>query len=191
MVRDLIVCILTFNLDEVLRPSNYLPKVCHKITDQSMIEIAIENAHKLSPSKIVLYVTKRNLECINKTIKHNSYSRMISYCVLDNEFEIYKGIGRRLSFYKCLRNKNVLVIPGNSPLLKPITLIKMVSEGKDVKIHDCLFYLRKASQNKLDDTSHIEKIEIKVDENELLRVQTKEDYEKAVKIVKSLEKIKD
>lgn len=189
MVRDLIVCILTFNLDEVLRPSNYLPKVCHKITDRSMIEMAIENAYKLSPSRIVLYVTKSNLECINKTIKHNSYSRMIGYCVLDNDFEIRKGLGRQLSFYRCLKNKNVLVIPGNSPLLKSTTLIKMVSEGKDVKIHDCLFYLRKASQNKLDNVSQLVEIErIKVEEDELLRVQTKEDYEKAVKIVKSLEK---
>ena len=114
MQKDLSILILTFDLDQEIKPAKFLPKVCHKVGEKTMIEIAIETSLKLNPTKLVVYVSKNNIECINKTLKHNNYSKLVNYCILDNEL----NGKRKLSIgQQCFENKNVLLIPGNSPLL--------------------------------------------------------------------------
>ena len=73
-MKDLYVLILTFSLDQDVKPPKFLPKVCHKIQEKTMIEIVIENALKLNPKNIIIYVNKNNIECINKTLKHADYA---------------------------------------------------------------------------------------------------------------------
>ena len=46
-MKDLVIIILTFNLDEKVLPARYLPKVCHKLEDKTIIELCIENCLKL------------------------------------------------------------------------------------------------------------------------------------------------
>jgi len=183
---DLTILILTFDLTQEIRPARYLPKVCHKIFDKTMIEIAIETCLRLNPTKIILYVSKNNIECINKTLKHTDYSKILSYCILDNEL----NGKRRLSIGEiCFHNKNVLVIPGNSPLLTTKTLFRMISENRDIKIHNSLFYLRKENFNKLD---YIDEMPVTKDflipEVEIKRVELKGDLDYVIQITEERNK---
>lgn len=172
---DLTILILTFDLTQEIRPARFLPKVCHKIFDKTMIEIAIETCLRLNPTKIILYVSKNNIECINKTLKHMDYSKMLSYCILDNEL----NGKRRLSIgAHCFHNKNILVIPGNSPLLTTKTLFRMISENRDIKIYDSLFYLRKENFHKLDKINEMPVTEdFIISDVELKRVEMKSDLD--------------
>ena len=47
---DLTILVLTFDLTQEIRPARYLPKVCHKVFQKTMIEIVIENCLHLNPS---------------------------------------------------------------------------------------------------------------------------------------------
>lgn len=183
MKTDLVVIILTFNLTEEVRPAKFLPKVCHKIEDKTMIEIAVENSLKLNPSKIILYVSKNNIQCINKTLKHQDYSKSIFFCIFDNEL----NGPRKLSIGKrCFENKNILFIPGNSPLLSTKTMFRMISENKNIKIEDNLFYLKKDSLNLLDKIT--EKSDFLISNLELKQVETKADLDEVIKIFEDKKK---
>jgi bifunctional N-acetylglucosamine-1-phosphate-uridyltransferase/glucosamine-1-phosphate-acetyltransferase GlmU-like protein len=185
MKTDLVVIILTFNLTEEVRPAKFLPKVCHKIEDKTMIEIAVENSLKLNPSKIILYVSKNNIQCINKTLKHQNYSKSIFFCIFDNEL----NGPRKLSIGKCcFENKNVLFIPGNSPLLSTKTMFRMVSENKNIKVENNLFYLKKDSLNLLDKITEMEKSDFLISNLELKKVETKPDLDEIVKIFEDRKK---
>ena len=179
MKKDLVVIILTFNLTEEVRPARFLPKVCHKIEDKTMIEIAVENCLKLNPAKIILYVSKNNIQCINKTLKHQDYSKTISFCIFDNEL----NGPRKLSIGKtCFEDKNVLFIPGNTPLLSTKTMFRMISENKNIKIADNLFYLKKESLNLLDSITDVPKSDFLISNVELKNVETKGDLDEVTKV---------
>jgi bifunctional N-acetylglucosamine-1-phosphate-uridyltransferase/glucosamine-1-phosphate-acetyltransferase GlmU-like protein len=167
----LTVIIMTFMLHQEVKPAKFLPKVCHKVNGKSMIEIAIETSLKLNPTNIILYVSKNNIECINKILKHNDYFKLISFCILDNEKE-----KRRMSASKCFANKNVLVIPGNCPLLTYKSLYKLVSENQTVKIKNNLFYLRMENLSQIDSIDKLPETHI-IPENELKQVETKADLD--------------
>lgn len=182
MKNDLVVIILTFNLTEEIRPAKFLPKVCHKIDNKTMIEIVVENSLKLNPGKIMLYVSKNNIQCINKTLKHQDYSKLISFCIFDNELN---GV-RKLSIGKCcFKDKNILVIPGNAPLLSTKTMFRMISENQNVKIQDNLFYLKKDSLELLDLLGEIQKSEFLISNLELKQVETKGDLDEITKVFES------
>ena len=182
---DLAVLILTFDVDQEIRPARFLPKVCHKVLDKTMIEIAIETCLRLNPNKIIVYVSKNNIECINKTLKHNDYSKLITYCILDNTLEERKlSIGE-----KCFKGKNILVIPGNSPLLSTKTLYRMISEPRDIKIHNSLFYLKKGNYPLLDAISEVGTTkDFLISETELQRVEKKSDLDSVIKHVEERNK---
>ena len=102
---DLLVIILTLGLKEEVQPAKNLPKVCHKIKnkDKTMIEMVIENCLKLDPDKILIYVSKNNIQCINKIIKKREYSKLVSFYVYDVPLE-----QRTLSIgQKYFKDKNV------------------------------------------------------------------------------------
>lgn len=183
---DLTILILTFDLTQEIRPARYLPKVCHKIFDKTMIEIAINTCLRLNPTKIILYVSKNNIECINKTLKHMDYSKLISYCILDNDL----NGKRRLSIGEhCFNGKNILTVPGNSPLLTTKTLFRMISENRDIKLHDSLFYLKKENSDKLDKINEMPVTkDFLIPENETKRVEFKSDLDFVVQIIEERNK---
>ena len=184
-MKDLIVIILTFNLDEEVKPARYLPKVCHKIEDKTMIEISIENCLRLNPIKIILYVSKNNIQCINKVLKHANYSKVISFCIFDNELN---GVRKLSVGQKCFSNKNILIIPGNAPLLSTKTLFRMISDNKNVKIKNNLFYLKNESLKLLDSITDIKPSDFMVPEMELKQVETKDDLNEVEQEVKQKKK---
>lgn len=173
-MKDLIILILTLGLEEEVKPARFLPKVCHKINDKTIIENVIENCLRLNPNKIILYVSKNNIQCINKVLKYTNYSKMVSFCIFDNELNGQ----RRLSIgQRCFSDKNILVVPGNMPLLSTKTLFRMISENRNVKISDDLFYLKKESMNMLDQVHEITNESFSIPNIELKRVNTKGDLE--------------
>ncbi|GAG81359.1 unnamed protein product, partial [marine sediment metagenome] len=158
----------------------YIPKVCHKIEDKTMIEIAVENCLKINPNKIILYVSKNNIQCINKVLKHSDYSKLISFCIFDNEL----NKERKLSIGKeCFKDKNILVIPGNSPLLSTKTLYRMVSNNETIKIKNNLFYLKKEFIDNLDEISKIPRTNFLISEIELKQVETKGDLNDVLQFI--------
>ncbi len=178
-MNNLIVLIMTFKLNKEIISSRYLPKVCHRIGDKTMIEIAIENALKLNPKMIILYVSKNNIVCLNKLLKHTNYSKMISFCILDNE----KNGPQRLSLAcKCYKDKNVLIMPGNAPLLSWKTLYRIVSNNVDIKILDNLFYLKKENLNIIDIMPNLPNVNFNIPEKELMLVETRAELEEAEKL---------
>jgi len=175
-MKDLVIIILTFNIDEIVKPARFLPKVCHKIEDKTMIEMTVENCLKLNPIKIILYVSKNNIQCINKVLKHANYSKVISFCIFDNELN---GKRRMSIGQKCFSNKNVLVIPGNAPHLSSKTLFRMTSNNTNVKIRNNLFYLKNDSLHLLNDIENVPNTDFHILEKELKQVETKGDLDEA------------
>lgn len=144
---DLCVIVLTTNIDKESKPPKVMPKVCFKIEEKSMIEICLENVFRLNPSKIILMISKHEILYINKIIKNAPYSKLVSYCVFDNG-EVYE---QKISLAKkCYTGKNVLVIPGNSPMLTTKSMNKILSENRNLKVNNSLFYLKKDSLNNID-----------------------------------------
>lgn len=178
-MNNLTVLIMTFKLNQEVKSSKYLPKVCHKIGDKTMIEIAIETALKLNPKLIILYVSKNNIQCINKVLKHTYYAKNLSYCILDNQLN---GVQKLSLAHNCYEGGNILVIPGNAPLLNSRTLYRIVSENKDVKILDNLFYLKKENLNIIDIMPNLPNVNLNIALDELKLVETKSDLEDIEKI---------
>ena len=109
----------------------YMPRVCAKIGDKCLIEMAVENALRLNPISIIIYVYKNNIEYINNVLKRKPYSKLLTYMFSENlKFE---------------QDHNLLVIPGNYPFLTVKTLLRMAGYNKNVKIDNNLFFLKSDS----------------------------------------------
>lgn len=182
-MKDLIIIILTFNLEEIVKPARYLPKVCHFINGKTMIEICLEKCLRLNPMKIILYVSKNNIQCINKVLKHSNYAKMLSFCIYDNELN---GPRRLTIGQRCFRNKNLLLLPGNCPLLSTKTLFRVISEGKNIKIQNNFFYLKKDSLNLLDKIDTLEVTDMQIVEMETKQVETRGDLEDVEKFLEEM-----
>jgi bifunctional N-acetylglucosamine-1-phosphate-uridyltransferase/glucosamine-1-phosphate-acetyltransferase GlmU-like protein len=178
-MENLTILIMTFKLNQEIKSSKYLPKVCHKIGDKTMIEIVLETALKINPKNIILYVSKNNVQCINKVLKHTYYAKYISYCILDNELN---GEQKLSLAHNCYESENVLVIPGNAPLLNSRTLYRIIAENKDIKILDNLFYLKKENLNIIDIMPNLPNVGFDIPKQELRLVETKSDLEDIQKL---------
>ena len=129
------ILILTFDLHKKKQTKShnnrYLPRVCAKIGDKSLIEMAVDNALRLNAANIIIYVYKNNIEYINNVLKRKPYSKLLTYMFSENlKFE---------------ENCNLLVIPGNYPLLTVKTLLRMIAYNKNLKIDNNLFFLKSDS----------------------------------------------
>ena len=129
------ILILTFDLHKKKQTKSqnnrYLPRVCAKIGDKSLIEMAVDNALRLNAANIIIYVYKNNIEYINNVLKRKPYSKLLTYMFSEN--------------LKFDENSNLLVIPGNYPLLTVKTLLRMIAYNKNLKIDNNLFFLKSDS----------------------------------------------
>lgn len=172
---NLCVVVLTSNLDEVDKVPKYIPKVCYQVGEKSMLEICLDNVIRLNPEKIILMVSKSHIMFINKVVKHLSYSKKISYCVYEEE-------KRRISSAeKCYQGRDVLVIPGNAPLLSTKSMHLILSEKKNVKINNAIFYIRKDDLNIMDTISEYQKDNL-LTELETTQVETTGQYKEVLEI---------
>ncbi len=100
------------------RMNSSIPKVLHKIQDNSMLQHVIDSAQKFGPAKIVVVAGKNYAE-IKKSIK----AKNISFAIQSEP----KGTGDALSKARnFLRrfNGNILVLNGDVPLITHETLRK-------------------------------------------------------------------
>ena len=173
--RDLAVVILT--TDDRHYDGQYLPTVCHKISDKTMLEIAITLALKLDPKIIILICNKYNILTINKLLRDKHYSEILSIHIDNND------LGPIVS-KKCYKNKDVLVMPGNSPLLSEKTLFKMIDTSFPLSmITDKLFFIKKEYIKYMEDLELIDFIDtVKTTTNELKEIKTKGDLDIVRKI---------
>ena len=183
--EKLTVILFTFNLDAEILPSKYIPKVCRKINDKSMIYLAVELANKLSPHTIFIHCNKYNISSINKELKSFKNQKNISFV-----FDIF-FLKDNFSF------SSVLAFPAYSPLISLKTLkymcsFKNVVSGEQQNIKDyckCknnLFYISSSfipspisSKDSL--LSSVKKLKDNVFllEDEMLEVNSQEEYDKA------------
>jgi len=171
---NLCVVVLTSGLKD--SPRN-LPKVCYKIGDKSMLEIVLENVIQLNPNIIILMVERNNITPINKLIKHANYSKLISYCIFDSNKESKISMAE-----KCYYGRNVLVVPGNGPSLSTKSMYKMISDSRNVKINDKLFYLKKDDVDKIDKIAEYSSEDEKMfPPTETLQIETREQLEKTIR----------
>ena len=186
---NLCVIVLTSNVYDEDRPPRHMPKVCYHISGKSMLERCLENVLRLNPKRIILMVSKNHILYINKLLKHVSYSKKVSYCVYGKERKIS-------SAQNCYSGMDLLVVPGNSPLLSIQTMIKLVFNKKSCKITDNIFYLnqddlKEKSVDKIDDLPFYEGLETDIDEDELFQIETKGDLDRADKLFLKKQKIHD
>ena len=162
------ILILTFELENIetekKKVEKYMPRVCQKFGDKTMIEIAIETCLKMNPDRIILYVYKNNIEHINKIIKRKPYHKIISYCMLN--------------YLDKLKYKNLLVIPGNAPLLTVRTLNRIIGQGRDIKINNSLFYLKEGNIKDILDMSVTK--EFLIFQTEINKIENENDLKKMI-----------
>lgn len=184
---DLCVIVLTSDIRKETKPPRIIPKVCFKIGEKSMIEMCLENVVRLNPFRIILMVSKHDILYINRAIKYANYHKLISYCVYDTNI-----FDQKISNAKtCYEGKNILVIPGNSPLLNTKSMNKILSENRNLKINNSLFYLKKENSKIIDDIDHYStKDENFLTANETIQVETRGQYEDILTLFKNLEKKK-
>jgi bifunctional N-acetylglucosamine-1-phosphate-uridyltransferase/glucosamine-1-phosphate-acetyltransferase GlmU-like protein len=160
------ILILTFDLHKKkLNVKNntikYMPRVCAKIGNKCLIEIAIENALRLDPGNIIIYVYKNNIEYINNVLKKKPYSKLLTYMFSETlKFE----------------ENNLLVIPGNYPFLSVKTLLRMIEYNKTLKIDNNLFFLKSDSLHLFEKVNemHVTKDFI-IHTNELKKIEKEKD----------------
>lgn len=179
---NLCVIVLTNDLKKDIKPPKYYPKVCYEVGGRSMLETVLERVVELKPSRIILMVSKHELFYINKLIKHSDYSKLISYSLFDEK--------KAISAAKpCYSNKNVLVVPGNAPLLTTKGMLKMISENRNIKINNSLFYLKKEYTEVIDNIEEYSTgDEELLSEKEITRVETKADYDRVNTFVEKKKK---
>ena len=186
---NLCVIVLTSDLDKETRPPKILPKVCYKIGEKSMIEICLENIVRLNPDKIILMVSRHNIFFINKVLKHTDYSKLISFCITDNTSnDLLKN--RKISLAQnCYNGKNVLVVPGNAPLLTSRSMQRILSQKQNVKINNNIFYLKEEYLDKIDDISEMTSNNL-LTGKEILQIRTQTELEYVQNIFEEKRRIK-
>lgn len=185
--RNLVIAILTDPIPLKPLKKRYLPKVCHKVGELTMLERVINTVLKLEPYRIILIVNQYNIKYINRIIKDKPYQIIISLH-MDNQF-------RGVSVSKrCYQNKNLLVVPGTSPLITSKTLFKMIDSPKPLtRLTNNLWYIHKKYLEYIDrfDDLHKNKIgSFEVSEQEIMEVNTYQDLKDVNDIVSKRNKPK-
>lgn len=184
--EKLIVILFTFNLDSEILPSKYIPKVCRKINDKSMIYLAVELANKLSPHSIFIHCNKYNISSINKELKSFKNQKNISFVF---DLSVFSSFSSVLAFPAY---SSVLAFPAYSPLISLKTLKYMCSFKDYCKCKNNLFYLSSSfishsfspfisSEQKDSLLSNVKKLKdnLMLLEDEMLEVNSQEEYDKA------------
>lgn len=175
--RNLAVIILTKD-DTFYIGKKYLPKVCHKVGDRTMLEIAITTALKLDPKLIILICNRQNIRVINKLMRDKKYAEMLSIHI-DNH-----DLGPIVS-KRCYSGKDVLVMPGYSPLLTEETLKKLINTYNPfIKITNKLFFLRHSHLDYINSLEYINFDDsIQTTPQEITEVNTHQDLEIVNKLI--------
>jgi bifunctional UDP-N-acetylglucosamine pyrophosphorylase/glucosamine-1-phosphate N-acetyltransferase len=111
------------------RMKSNIPKVCHKVGDKTMIERIVETSKELNPSKIIIVVSTNNVENIRNVLQDD----------VDIRLKIQQGqLGTAHAVLAaepcCDETTDLLVLLGDTPLIKAETLSKVVNTNFDAVI---------------------------------------------------------
>ena len=111
------------------RMNSDIPKVCHKVGDKTMIERIVETGKALNPKKIIIVVSTNNVEYIRSVLQDDVDVRLkIQYGQLGTAHAV-------LAAEPCCDDKtDLLVLLGDTPLIKSQTLSKVISTQFDAVI---------------------------------------------------------
>jgi bifunctional UDP-N-acetylglucosamine pyrophosphorylase / glucosamine-1-phosphate N-acetyltransferase len=119
ILMDLSVIILCAGKGTRMKDSK-IPKVCKKVGDLPMISHIFNTVKLLNPEQIIIVVSNENKDIISKTIN----SDRVEYVI---QKELPGTAGAVLAAKSLYKNKNILVLLGDVPLIKINTLQNIVS----------------------------------------------------------------
>lgn len=163
---DLCVILLTNRLKKKILPPKYQPKVCYQLGDKSILELCLDQWVKLNPKRIILMVSKNEIQQINRIVKYLPYAKSLSYCIFDRLEPPRLSLGRN-----CYDGYNVLVVPGNAPLLTSESLFKQIQKGQSFRVNPQIFFLNKDDLGLIDNPEQIPEIVIPEADTEMLETQ--------------------
>lgn len=111
-----------------IRMKTYMSKVCHYVVDKTMIEHIVLTAESLTPYEIVIVVTKDNIEHIRKILRNYDVRLKIQSKPLGTCHAVLS------SMPCCGSKKDLLILLGDVPLIKPKTIKKMSTTSFDAVI---------------------------------------------------------
>ena len=82
---SLCIIVTTNDLNKEIHPPKYQPKVCYSLGDKTILEVCLDHLVQLNPKRIILMVSKNEIQPINRVLKYLSYAKLISYCIFDQE----------------------------------------------------------------------------------------------------------
>jgi bifunctional N-acetylglucosamine-1-phosphate-uridyltransferase/glucosamine-1-phosphate-acetyltransferase GlmU-like protein len=168
---DLCVIVLTNELNKTIQSPKYQPKVCYHLGNKSILEICLDQWIQLNPKRIILMVSKKEIQQINRIVKYLNYSKDLSYSIFDS--------GDNKHSLKCAKScyedYNVLVVPGNAPKLTSKSLFKYIKKSQSFKINNKIFFLNKLDIELIDTPEKLPEIYIEEADTEMIETQRQYD----------------
>jgi len=124
-MNNLVVVILAAG--KGTRMKSNLTKVCHKVSDKTMIEHVTETGFKLSKD-IVIVVSKENITEIRKVLEDTKVRLKIQYEQLGTGHAVLSAMPC------CDQTHNILILLGDVPLITHKTLNKVIGTPFDAVI---------------------------------------------------------
>jgi bifunctional UDP-N-acetylglucosamine pyrophosphorylase/glucosamine-1-phosphate N-acetyltransferase len=110
------------------RMKSDLPKVCHIVGEKTMIEHVVNTAKTLENNGIYVVVSKENIDIIRNILQDDSIEFKLQHEQLGTAHAVISAISR------CDNSRDLLVLLGDVPLIKPKTLNKIVNTECDAVI---------------------------------------------------------
>lgn len=117
------------------RMKSKIPKVCHKVGNIAMISRIVKTASKIYPDEIIIVVSENNKKIISKCVKNdlgNHVETKITYKV--QKLQLGTGHAVITAINNSNKKYDVLVLLGDTPLIKQNTLARLVNSNTDASI---------------------------------------------------------
>jgi len=112
------------------RMKSSTPKVLHKIANREMLNLVIDTAKHLKPQNIAVVISKE-MEKFTAEISQEHPKNSLTFAIQDQQIGTANAVGAGLKSLSQSSKKIgdvVLVLYGDTPLIKATTLIKMVDD---------------------------------------------------------------
>ncbi|MFT6077871.1 MAG: bifunctional UDP-N-acetylglucosamine pyrophosphorylase/glucosamine-1-phosphate N-acetyltransferase [Rickettsiales bacterium] len=153
------------------RMKSSLPKVLHKIAGREMLNLAIDAAKKLNPSNICVVISKE-MEKFAAEISEKHPQIDLIFSIQKQQLGTANAVEAGVSYLKEVGDQ-VLVLYGDTPLIKSSTLDQMIKNISEEKNAVCVLGFDCKSANKYG--------RLVVEKNELLKITEFKDASESVR----------
>jgi bifunctional UDP-N-acetylglucosamine pyrophosphorylase/glucosamine-1-phosphate N-acetyltransferase len=159
MVKKAEISIIILAAGKGTRMKSNLPKVMHKVAGREMINMVIDEAKKLNPKNISIVVSEE-MSAFEESIIANHDGEKISFIIQKHRKGTAHAVKTALDKISDL-GKKVLILYGDTPLIKHQTLQKMLDKLDNFSV--CVLAFEDEKENSygrlvLDVQGHIKKI---------------------------------